>query len=226
MTGNLVPRLQFIAERVRSLSTLFAESVDRMVERLQQHGAGASAPQPGQLLPPFVLPDVDGRLVAMETLLESGPLVVSFNRGHWCPYCRINTLALAEVQDTIAAAGAQVVAITPERRRFTTSLRDEAGARFPVLTDMDNGYAMSLDLAIWVGAEMEVLIASAGWDVPRYQGNNAWILPVPATFVLDRAGIIVARYVEPDYRTRMEITGLLDAVRTASGRASQSRAAG
>lgn len=208
-------KLTLVADEVRSMSTLFAEAVDRMVLRLQQNGAGGAAPAPGDPMPSFVLPDERGRLVPLESLLENGPLAISFNRGHWCPYCRLNALALAEVHDAVKAEGRSVVAIVPETRRFTAALSSEADAGFPILTDLDNGYALSLNLAIWVGAEMEKLIASAGWDVPAYQGNDAWMLPIPATFVVGTDGLVKARYVDPDYRRRMEIDDLLGALRAA-----------
>ena len=122
---------------------------------------------------------------------------------------------MAEVDEEIAELGGQIVAIVPERRKFTTALKSEAAANFPFLTDMDNGYALSLNLAIWVGAEMEMLIGGAGWDVPSYQGNAAWILPIPATFIVGTDGIITARYLDPDYRQRMEIEDLLAALKQA-----------
>lgn len=209
-------KLTLVADEVRSMSTLFAEAVDRMVLRLQRNGAGDAAPAPGDPMPSFVLPDERGRLVPLESLLENGPLAISFNRGHWCPYCRLNALALAEVHDAVKDEGRGVVAIVPETRRFTAALSSEAHAGFPILTDLDNGYALSLNLAIWVGAEMERLIAGAGWDVPAYQGNDAWMLPIPATFVVGTDGLIKARYVDPDYRRRMEIDDLLGALRAAT----------
>jgi peroxiredoxin len=103
----------------------------------------------------------------------------------------------------------------PERRRFTNALKSEAAANVPFLTDMDNGYALSLNLAIWVGTEMEALIGGAGWDVPNYQGNAAWIMPIPATFIVGTDGIVRERYLDPDYRQRMEIEDLLAALRRA-----------
>src|SRR5271165_1042215 len=215
MDAPLNERLTVIADAVRSLSTMFAETVDRMVTRLQQTGAGHTAPKLGEQMPPFMLPDDTGRLVDLNQILSRGPVAISFNRGHWCPYCRINALALSEVQEQVREAGAQIVAITPERRRFTAALKNEANAPFPILTDMDNGYALSLNLAIWVGEEMENLIASAGWDVPSYQGNRAWMLPIPATFVVGTDGRIVARNVDPDYRRRMDIEELLAALKAA-----------
>ncbi len=215
MDAPLNERLTVIADAVRSLSTLFAETVDRMVTRLQQTGAGDTAPNLGEQMPPFMLPDDTGRLVDLNQILSRGPVAISFNRGHWCPYCRINALALSEVQKQVRDAGAQIVAITPERRRFTAALKNEAHAPFPILTDMDNGYAMSINLAIWVSAEMETLIAGAGWDVPSYQGNSTWMLPIPATFVVGTDGRIVARNVDPDYRRRMDIDELLAALKAA-----------
>ena len=222
-------KLTIVADEVRALSTLFAEAVDRMVIRLQETGAGGAAPRVGEVMPPFLLPDETGRLVALEDLLADGPVAISFNRGHWCPYCRLNAHALADLQKELTGEGRQLVAIVPERQRFAAALKNEADAPFPILTDMDNGYALSLNLVIWVGAEMETLIASAGWDVPTYQGNAAWMLPIPATFVVGIDGVITARYLDPDYRKRMEIEELRGALRAAYSprdRATRRRATG
>ena len=156
-----------------------------------------------------------GELVSLESLLRVGPVAVTFHRGHWCPYCRINTRALAEAQTKIAAAGAQIVAIMPDRQQFAVSLKHDSKMHYPVLTDMDNGYALSLNLAIWVGAEVQELMAASGRDLPRYQGNDSWMLPLPASFVVDAEGIVRARFIDPDYRKRMAIEDLLQAVRDA-----------
>ena len=93
--------------------------------------------------------------------------------------------------------------------------KSEAKADFPILTDLDNGYALSLDLAICVGEEMRGLIGVAGWDLPAYQGNETWMLPIPATFVVGTDGIITARFVDPDYRERMAMEDLIAALRKA-----------
>ena len=141
--------------------------------------------------------------------------MVTFQRGHWCPYCRLTAVSVASVQDDIAALGAQLVAIVPEHAKYSRILKTNANAHFPFLTDPANGYALSLDLAIWVGLEMEKIMTEAGIDLPRYQGNSAWLLPIPATFVVGGDGIVAARYVDPDHRQRMEIDELLAAVRQA-----------
>jgi peroxiredoxin len=215
MDASLSERLQALAESVRQLSPPFAETVDRLISRLQQSDAGATAPQPGDTMPPFLLPDEQGHLVALGDLLDRGPVAVTFHRGHWCPYCRINTDALAKAQSDIAAEGGQVVAVMPDRQQFAAEFKSELQAPFPVLTDVDNGYALSLNLAIWVGEEMERFIAAAGWDVPKFQGNDSWFLPIPATFVVGRDGQVKSRFVDPDYRKRMAIEDVLAALRRA-----------
>jgi peroxiredoxin len=216
LDASLNERLGSFADSVRTLSPSFAEAVDRLVARLQQSGAGQSAPQPGEPMPPFQLPDEAGHVVSLDDLLSNGPVAVTFHRGHWCPYCRLNTSALAQAQKEIADEGGQIVAIMPDRQQFADGFKAESKARFPVLTDMDNGYALSLNLAIWVGAEMERMIAEAGWDVPSYQGNASWVLPIPATFVVSRDGKVKARFVDPDYRKRMAVEAMIAALRSAS----------
>jgi peroxiredoxin len=215
LDAPLDQRLGMIRDAVSALSVEFAAAVDRLVARLEAGGAGHAAPAPGQPMPPFVLPDEAGRLVAMPQLLAKGPVVVNFHRGHWCPYCRLHRAALAEIAPAISAAGAQLVIISPERGRYAAQMRAETADHFPVLTDMDNGYAMSLNLVIWLGTELQAMLGGAGWDVAAYQGNPAWMLPVPATFVVGTDGLVAARHVDADYRRRMAVEDLLAAVQRA-----------
>jgi peroxiredoxin len=211
---TLSERLQMVAERVRELSPRFADAVDTFVGRLTGAEAGAQAPQLGEKLPRFVLPDQTGKLVSLEALLENGPVVVAFLRGHWCPYCRITASALSEIAETAHELGAGIVAITPESRKFASRLNVDTRGAFAILADLDNGYALTVNLAIWVDQEMSSLIAGAGWDIPTYQGNDAWTLPIPAVFVLDRSGVIVARHVNPDYRERADIEEVIASLRS------------
>ena len=213
LDGSMNERLDVFASAVRRQYPAMAAAVDRLVSRLREHSAGDTAPKPGDAMPPFVLPDEDGRLVSLKDLLAQGPAVVTFHRGHWCPYCRISINTLAKAQPRIAALGARMVAIVPDRQPFAAEMKSDSGVTFPILSDMDNGYAMSLNLAIWVGDEMEEYMTRIGRALPEYQGNDSWTLPIPATFVVGRDGRIKARFVDPVYRKRMAIDELIAALK-------------
>jgi len=213
MDASLNEQLHAYAEAARKRRPEFADAIDRLVERLRQNGAGESAPQPGDPMPPFLLPNETGHLVSLDELTARGPVAVTFHRGHWCPYCRININALVRAHKEIAADGGQIVAIMPDRQKFAAEFKSEEKVPFPILTDIDNGYALSLNLAIWVGAEMQKMMEGRR-DLPTFQGNSSWMLPIPATFVVGRDGRIRARFTDPDYRKRMAIADMLAALRS------------
>lgn len=215
LDAPLADRLQAFGDELRRLGPHFVAAIDAMVRRLAASNAGASAPRVGEPMPTFMLPDEQGRLVRLEDFLSDGPVALAFNRGHWCPYCRINIDALARAQQEVAAEHRHIAAIVPDRQRFAAWLKSDAKAPFPVLTDMDNGYAMTLGLAIYVGDELKRLMISSGWDPSVSQGTDNWMLPIPATFVVGTDGVVHARFVDPDFRMRMAIEDMLVALRSA-----------
>jgi len=214
LDGSLEQRLAAYSDAIRDLHPDYARAVDQLVARLLVSGAGTSAPQPGDPMPPFALPDENGRLASLDQLTSAGPLAVMFHRGHWCPWCRISLDVLADAQQEVTRNGS-IVAIVPERAPFAATFKAEAKSPFPVLTDMDNGYALLLNLAIWVGPELEHLLTDLGRVLPDYQGNAAWMLPIPAAFVVDRAGIVRHRFLDPDFRRRVAVDDLVAALRDA-----------
>src|SRR5262245_21700423 len=215
MDASLAERLEAFNAATQYLLPDYQDAVDRLVARLKSADAGQAAPKPGELMPDFVLPDELGRLVNLKSLLVAGPVAVVFHRGHWCPYCRINTRALAQAQDDIVREGGQIVAIMPDREQFGAAFKAEGNLRLPVLTDMDNGYSLALNLAFWVGDEMQSILEARKRDVPAYQGNQSWVMPVPATFIVRKDGAVQSRFIDPDYRRRMAVEDLLKALRTA-----------
>ena len=215
MNVPLGERLKAVADEVRSLSPEFADIVDRMVARLVANNVGQSAPQPGEPMPDFILPDEAGRLVRLTDLLDKGPVVLSFHRGHWCPYCRLNADGLAKIAPEVESLGAQIVAISPEKGRYGAELKSYAKAPFPVLADINNGYALELNLLFWVGDEKRKAMEAGGFDIVPYQGNETWMLPIPATFIVGRDGVVKARHIDPDYRKRMDLDELLAALKSA-----------
>jgi peroxiredoxin len=217
MDGSLAERLATFAEAIRTQRPVFGDAVERLVSRLRETGVGDTAPKPGDLMPPFVLPDETGRLVSLQELLHRGPVAITFHRGHWCPYCRINIHALVKAHDLIARDGGQIVAIIPERQQYAAEFKIDGHVPFPVLIDMDNGYAMSLNLTFWLGEEVkEIMRHRLDRDIAKFQGNDSWMLPIPATFIVGRSGRIGARFVDPDYRKRMAIDDLVTVLRSAN----------
>ena len=204
---SLTERLRIVAEAARIHRPAYAQAVDDFVARLRNVRAGAEAPNAGERMPTFVLPDHEGRLVSLEELLERGPAVLAFHRGHWCPWCRLSMIGLAQVEEELRPA--QIGAISTETQRYTRMLRDQTGARFPVLTDMDGAYAMELGIAVVLDDKLAALISEAGWDVPLYQGGKEWLLPIPAVFLVRPNGSIARRHIDPDYRHRVGIDELL-----------------
>jgi peroxiredoxin len=210
---SLRDQLRTLAETVRRDRPEFAAAVDRLVARLRQYGAGESAPQIGEPMPLFILPDETAQMVSLDALLDRGPVAVTFHRGHWCPYCRINLNALVQAHKELTADEGQIVAIMPDRQKFVADLKLQSNVPFPILTDTDNGYALSLNLVIWIGAEIQNMMEGR-LDLPTFQGNSSWMLPIPATFVAGRDGLIRARFIDPDYRKRMMIADMIAAMRS------------
>src|SRR5690348_12256956 len=209
---SLTDRLGVVANAARMHKPWYAEAIDDFTARLRQVKAGADAPEVGDSMPPFILPDHDGQLISLDEVLNDGPAVIAFHRGHWCPFCRLSMIALAEVEQQLKPA--RIVAISTETQRYTRMLREQTGAMFPVLTDMDGAYAMALNIAVMLDDKLANMISEAGWDVPLYQGGKEWLLPIPAVFVVRSDGTIAARHIDPDYRQRMEIDELLRCVQS------------
>lgn len=216
MDAPLEERLAAYARASATYAPEFVGPIDALVARLLASGAGSGSPAPGTEMPPFCLPDETGRLLSLDDLLAQGPLVLVFDRGHWCPYCRISLATLAEAQRRIAALGAGIAAIVPERAAYTQLLKSATGARFPVLTDFGNGYSLSIGLAFWMGHELQRLYSDAGRRVEEYQGDPSWMTPIPATFVIAQDGSVVERFIEPDYRRRSAIDAVVAAVARAA----------
>lgn len=206
-------RLKDFSDGLRTLSLPFAEVYDDLIARLVSGQAGAGAPDVGDPMPPFMLPNSSGRLVSLDDLIQSGPVVVSFNRGHWCEYCAIELSALAQALGALSARGATVVSIMPETQDFIRRAKIACGGNLEILSDIDNAYALETGLAIWVGDRVRRIYSAHGVQLEKYQNSEAWFLPIPATFVVGRDGLVIARYVDPDFRRRMEIDDIIEAVK-------------
>jgi peroxiredoxin len=207
-------RLAAYAEKLRELNFPFAEAYDTMVSRVLAGEVGHMAPAVGETMPDFMLPGRAGKLVTLDEVTLRGPAVISFNRGHWCSFCKIELKTLVEHHGEITAAGGEMVSIIPDRQQFVEPLRSLILDKFEILTDIDNGYALSLGLVMWIGEHLKTLMKGRGYHLETYHGTDGWFVPVPATFVVGRDKSVLARFVDPDFRRRMEIDEILAALRS------------
>jgi peroxiredoxin len=207
--SNLSSRLSSYRRESSLRRPDFAKAYDELVERLNVIDRGEVGPQLGEAMPQFNLPDENGRLVALTSLLRSGPVVISINRGHWCPYCKLDLRSLAEINGEIEQLGARTIAIMPDSAEFTEGYTTRNSLPFPVLSDIDLGYSLSLDLIFWVGDQIQALYSQAGVELEKYHGNEAYFLPMASKFIVGRDGLVKARQVNIEFRERMELEAII-----------------
>jgi peroxiredoxin len=205
-------RLKFYLGESRKFLPDLETTYDQLVARIQANGADMFVPAVGEKMPGFLMTDSDGQLVDLASLTANGPVVLSFNRGPWCDYCGLELHALARAYPDIIAAGGDVVSIVPETGKYARALKQSRGVPFRVLTDLDLAYALSLGLVFWVGDKIKQTYRQFGIDLERFQGNGGWLLPIPATLVVGKDGRVKARLVDPDFRHRLGIEPILQAL--------------
>jgi peroxiredoxin len=178
--------------------------VDLAAEELIHSGLANRALKIGDLAPAFELPDGDGMLWRSEHLLRNGPVAIVFFRGRWCAYCNAQLSALQEMHSEIAAAGASLVAISPQTQKHSYMTRDMHKLRFPVLSDAGNQVARKFGLVYQLSPEMQAMYESIMTKLPGYNGDQSWELPLAATYVVQPDGKIFWSRVDADWRKRPE----------------------
>jgi len=215
--ASLTARLASYRQSTVRLRPEIAKLYDELVARLNMIDAGEVGPKVGEPLPAFTLPDENGQLVSLSALLRSGPAVISINRGHWCPYCKLELRSLAAIHGEIRALGARVVSIMPDSASFTDGYISANALPFPILSDIDLGYSLLLGLIFWIGPDVERLYRDVGLDLEQYQGNPGHFLPMAAKVIVGQDGLIKARQVNIEFRERMEPEAVLAALRAHRG---------
>lgn len=189
-------------------------SLGAELRKLADSGIAARALQVGAKAPGFSLPDAHGKVVTLPGLLVRGPAVVTFYRGGWCPFCDLQLRAYQGVLSQIHDLGAELVAVSPQMPDYALSDVEKKQLTFPVLTDKGNRVAREYGLVFSLSETLRGLQTSFGNPIPKFNGDDSWELPMPGTFVLDRAGVVRLAHVDPDYMKRLEPAAILDALRT------------
>lgn len=176
----------------------------RALATLAESGIVERALGEGDKAPDFELPDAFGEPVRLSELLGNGPVVVSFYRGEWCPFCNLELQALQRAMGDIESAGATLVAISPNTPDITMSVVDRHALTFPVLSDHDNAVARQFNLVYELTPENVENYRAKGRDIPAMNGTDKWELPIPATYVIDTHRVIRYAFVHTNHRVRAE----------------------
>jgi peroxiredoxin len=190
------------------------DAYEDLVVQLGRNGIVDQVIAPGELFPDFMLPSAEGQLVALSDVLAHGPVIISFFRGEWCPFCRLMLAALTEALPEIEAAGASLLALTPETGGLPLIMKTYHGARFEVLSDVDCGIGLAAGVVFRIP---QAYRARLGAGFPARHGNSGWYLPLPATFILAPDGTIAWRFVDVDFSHRAEPADIINAVRDLAG---------
>jgi peroxiredoxin len=183
--------------------------MERATAELVASGQAGRALKAGDRAPAFTLNDPDGQPVAASELLARGPLIVSFYRGVWCPYCNLELQALQETLPQFQALGASVVAISPQTAANSRKSQRQNKLDFPILSDTHNDIAAAFGLRFAMPDYLIDLYKNLKNDLPAFNDDPAWTLPMPARYVIGQDGIIAYAEVNPDYTLRPEPDSML-----------------
>ena len=197
-----------LAERAAQGFTALPKHTQEMYQRaladLEESGVADRALGEGDTAPDFELPNAVGETVRLSELLSAGPVVLSFYRGQWCPFCNLELRALQQAMTDIEAAGATLVAVSPNTPDTSLTTVEKHALTFPVLSDHDNLVAKQFNLVYEMTEENIENYREKGRDIPAMNGVDKWELPIPATYVIDRDRVIRYAYVDANHRRRAE----------------------
>ena len=185
----------------------------RATAELVASGQAKRALKAGDPAPEFTLTDPDGNPVSSVELLKRGPLVMSFYRGVWCPYCNLELTALEEALPSFKAEGANLVAISPQNAVNSRKSVRNNKLNFPILSDTHNDVAAAFGIRFALPDYLIELYKSLKNDLPTFNGDDSWTLPMPARYVVGQDGTILYAEVNPDYTHRPEPQDMLPVLR-------------
>jgi len=189
----------------QSILAKFAKGTKDLIES----GQAERAVKAGDEAPLFNLPDADGVIFNSRSLLAKGPLVVTFYRGVWCPYCNMDLQALEAARPEIEYRGASVVALSMQNASNSRKSRRENHLGFPILLDFKGLVADQFGLRFKLSDELVDVYKQFGNDLAQVNGEPSWMLPMPARYVIDQDGVVAYAEVNPDYTKRPDPSELL-----------------
>lgn len=189
------------------------ESMRKAEDDLRELRLAERALGTGDIAVDFTLPNAQGELVSSEALRDAGPVVLSFYRGSWCPYCNLELKALQDVHSEIQALGASLVAISPQLPDETMSTAEKTQLEFEILSDVNSEVADQYGLTFSLDEKLRPIYKNWGADIATLNDDPDCKLPLPATYVINEDGKIVHSFADEDYTKRLEPHEIIDSLR-------------
>ncbi|MEU2587945.1 peroxiredoxin-like family protein [Streptomyces avermitilis] len=202
----------FYEARQQQIPAEIRQIMQRASQELADSRQADRALTVGAQAPRFNLPSATGQTVALDDLLTNEPVVLTFYRGAWCPYCNIALRSLQQHHEAITARGARLVAVSPQIPDESLTLTEKHDLAFDVLSDIGSDTAKQYGLAFDLPDDLAAVYDKLGFDLQRVNDGHPRTLPLPATYVIDRDGTIRWAFVDTDYTTRAEPADILAAL--------------
>lgn len=188
--------------------------MERATAELRDSGQKERAIKLGDTFPDFELPNQNGEIVKLTDLLKNGPVIVSFFRGIWCPYCNIELEAIGKIVPAARASGGDLVVISPSTQKMAQRIVRDQELSCDVLTDAGNDFADKLGTKFRLPPYLEELYRGFGVDLPGNNGDDSWTLPMPLRAVIDTHGVVRYLDINDDYTQRPDTPECLAVLRS------------
>ncbi|ATZ55458.1 Bcprx2 [Botrytis cinerea B05.10] len=215
-----------LASQLSSITTQFEanaptalkNTINKTNTQFQQTFSPSLALQPGRPFPLTTLPNAVGTPISIRTLLLASPLLITFYRGSWCPFCNLALHSLQQHLPLFTAHNIKLVAISPELPDTSLNTVEKHSLEFEVLSDVGNALARELGILFQQPEEMRSVFETFGHDMEKRNGDASLEVPVPATFLVGRDGVVKRRFVDPDWTKRVETSEVLRWVEELEGK--------
>lgn len=194
----------FQAEFKEKVPAQAAATMERATNQLFKEFETRNLIKVGDIAPDFTLPNAVGTKINLKEKLMKGPVIITFYRGGWCPYCNLELRAYQQLLPEIEKLGASLIAVSPQTPDASLSTAEKNDLEFDVLSDVGLNMAENYGLVFEFNDELKALYQQWGIDLPKTNGINDWKLPVPGTFVIDQNGRVALAYINADYTKRLE----------------------
>lgn len=200
---------EFIASQPEKVQGLIMNAF----KDLMDSNLGEQALKEGDKALDFTLQNAKGGQTSLKELIQQGPVILNFYRGGWCPFCNLEFKALHDILPDIKALGAQLVGISPETPDHSMSTAERHQLQFEVLSDIGNQVAWQYGLVMEVHPDLHAYYLQWGFNLPEINGDDSFVLPIPATYIIDSKGTISTAYINKNYTERMEPDAIIQALK-------------